>query len=280
MKKHIALIIIFSFLFAAGSLAQTKINPVDSLKEKFEAFNYTEVISKADSLIKFNLNLSNSQLIEILRMKAISEFSLLNDLAAKNSFISILQMNKDYQLDSARTSPKIISFFNDVKAKYLAELNKQEQLNLAADSLYSFKLRQQRERVESKFRNSVIRSLVLPGLGQLYLGEKTKGLLLTSLSAVSLGSMIYFIIDSNNKERDYLNSSDPAAVQNNYDSYNNSYKLRNTSIITFAVLWLYSQIDLLLFSDFNSDQHSISQNLPHFKYDSLNGVQLGYTFRF
>ena len=61
--------------------------------------------------------------------------------------------------------------------------------------------------------------------------------------------MVYFVFDTDSKRNDYLNAIEPSLIESNYDKYNTSYKIRNSLIITYAVIWLYSQLDLLVFSD-------------------------------
>ncbi len=51
------------------------------------------------------------------------------------------------------------------------------------------------------------------------------------------------------KEKDYLIEIDPSLIQIKYDSYNKSYKIRNVLIISYLVIWIYSQLDLFFFND-------------------------------
>ena len=275
------LLFFVTFLLLAGrGFSQTKSSSLDSLRQKLENFDYSGTITLADSLLKFSNNPTASQLIEIYRMKGISEFSLLEDQAARNSFLSILKIDKDYQLDSTKTSPKIITFFDDLKKDFIANYNKQEMYNSEVDSLYTARIRRISEENIDKFKNSIVRSLVIPGWGHLYLGEKVKGTVITTLSSISLAATIYFIIDSNNKFDDYTSSTNPVMSANNLDTYNNSNRWKNISLVTFSVLWLYSQIDILFLHDFNDRNTSVVQNLPSFKYDQLRGIQLSYQFSF
>jgi hypothetical protein len=67
--------------------------------------------------------------------------------------------------------------------------------------------------------------------------------------------MLYFIVDANEKEKAYLSETNSVLIQSNYDKYNKSYKIRNTLIATYAAIWLYSQIDLLFFSNSIGSKH-------------------------
>jgi TM2 domain-containing membrane protein YozV len=120
----------------------------------------------------------------------------------------------------------------------------------------------------------IIRSLIFPGWGQLYNNNKLKGWILTSLGAITISSAVYFIIDSNNKQKKYLNDVNLSTIQNNYNEYNTSYKLKNISIISFIAVWVYSQIDILFFSQNNS------LPLTQLKTNFMNQFQLNFSFSF
>ena len=181
-------------------------------------------------------------------MKAISLYTMNKGGAAKQSFIQILKLNPSYKLDSTNTSPKIISFFNNIKVNLADSLARQKPESSRVDTLYLTKKIPDAEH-EAKLKQAMLRSVLLPGLGHLYRGEKVKGWILTSVGAVSLGAAIYYAVDSNTKEKKYLDETDPALIPSLYSKYNTSYKLRNFSLLSFAAVWLYSQIDLLFFSE-------------------------------
>ncbi|MGA8265918.1 MAG: hypothetical protein WB779_15855 [Ignavibacteriaceae bacterium] len=279
IKKILLLFVILLFL-TAKSFPQIKASSLDSLRQKLENFDYPGTINLADSLLKFTNNPTPSQLIGIYRMKGISEFSLLDNLAAKNSFLSILKIDKNYELDSAKTSPKIITFFDSIKKDFITQYNKQKKYNSEIDSLYSARVKMRSEENINKFKNSMYRSLILPGWGHLYLGEKPKGIILTTLSSASLAAALYFIVDSNSKFNDYVRATDPAVIAGNRKLYYNSNQWKNISLISFSVLWLYSQIDLLFLHDFTDQGTSTAQNLPMLKYDLARGIQLSYQLSF
>ena len=280
MLKKIFLLFAILLLCTIRGISQTNTNSLDSLRQRLENFDYTGTIILADSLLKYSNNPTASQLIEIYRMRGISEFSLLEDQSARNSFLSILKIDKNYELDSAKTSPKIITFFDGIKKTFIAEYNKQEKYNSAVDSLYSAQIRRRSEENINRFKNSMVRSLLLPGLGHLYLGEKPKGIILTTLSSVSLAAVIYFIFDSNNKFDDYEEATDPVVRANNWNLYYDSNRWKNISLVSFAVLWLYSQADLLFSHDYNDQSTSVTENLPKLNYDLVRGIQLSYQFSF
>ena len=277
--KYITTVLIFILVCVSFADAQEN-NPIATLNHQYESFLYTKVVSTADSLLKNPGNFTDGQLIQIYRIKGISEYSLLDENSARKSFLEILNIDSTYKLDSTVTSPKIISFYNNIKKKYLNDIVKKKSFETCGDSLSAKSNFANINRAAEKLRNSMIRSLVLPGTGHLYLGKKAKGIILTSLSAVSLGSMIYFIINTNKKHDAYESETNPSLIPGKYNDYNSSYKMRNASILTFAVLWIYSQVDILFFTDFNQNGDISENRLPGLKYDSQKGFQVSYKFQF
>jgi hypothetical protein len=245
LKFKILLILILSCIsFDINLFAQDANHSISLLKNELESFRYKNVIEHADSIILHSDILSRPTLIEIYRMKATAQFSLSDIEGTKITFLNILNIDTTHTLDPSNTSPKIITFFNQVRHDYLAELSMQKRtLKVKPDTVVIHDVT-----ASLLLKQAAIRSILFPGLGHFYLDQNIKGIALSSLSAVALSSTIYFIIESNNKQKDYLNARDPLLIQTKYNEYNTSYKLRNISIFALAAVWIYTQIDLLFLS--------------------------------
>jgi hypothetical protein len=236
-------IIYLLFLFCTFAAAQHHSNVVEGVATPFKSFQYSEVITIADSVLAQDSLLTATELIEIYRMKALSHFSLGEEIYAKNCFNEILKTDPRFKLDPVQNSPKIISFFNQIKLDYL-----QNQITIKN----STPIEQNNEPLKTTFtlypqkniKSAMVKSVLLPGWGHLYLDKKKSGIPLLLGSIVTLPSMIYFIYDANQKERDYLNETDSDEIQTKYDTYNQAYKIRNGLIAGYALIWLYSQWDL------------------------------------
>ncbi|MHB1686606.1 MAG: hypothetical protein ACYCVH_04435 [Ignavibacteriaceae bacterium] len=262
------------------TFAQQNAVSISSLKNKFESFEYNKVISDADSMLALKNVFSREEQIEIFMMKGISQFSLSDDYGAQKSFKEILIIDPSYTLDSTKVSPKIISFFNGIKSNYQKELSiKTESIKTKTDTVYVPKIITNVEPVNN-IKQAMFRSVLIPGLGHFYLGDNAKGWILTSLSAVTIASSIYFIIDSNKKEKDYLDETNPGLIQQKYDAYNSSYKMKNISILTFAVVWLYSQIDLLFLTPHHSGEKGASLLIPEVRFYSCKNLHVNFRISF
>jgi hypothetical protein len=234
-------ILVLPVLFIAAAYCQ-KVE-ISEIKNRFETFDYKNVIRLSERAIIDQQLYNEDDFIEILTMKAIAHYSLAEEESSKRSFIDILKLKNDFRLDSVKTSPKVISFFQGIKSEFL---NQKDKLNKNSFSFDNPGLLQIEKNI---FVNSFARSVILPGWGHLYLENNPRGWILSSLSAAAFGTMVYFIFDANSKEKKYLNETDQNLIKSKYDDYNSSFKIRNVLIAAFSSLWIYSQVDLLFFSD-------------------------------
>ncbi|HEY6906101.1 MAG TPA: hypothetical protein VI230_01450 [Ignavibacteriaceae bacterium] len=248
------------------------------MKKKFDQFKYVEVVTMANKLLLKKVPFTKADILGIYKLKGISHYSLSEDDAAKKSFIEILRIDTSYTLDSTKISPKIISFYNQVKQNYIQQQKEIEANTVVRiDTVYVPKIEYDAEH-EWKLKNAIARSLIVPGLGHLYLESSFKSVVLTVLGSASLVSSIYYFIRTEDKENKYLVETDPVMIESRYNEYNDSYKKRNISMIAYGVLWLYSQIDLLFFSDNDTSKSVISNST--IGYNDLRGLTLNFRYSF
>lgn len=252
---------------------------IENLTQKFRDFEYTKVIEDALQLLEEREKFSNPELIEIFRMKAISHYALLDDSEARFSFIEILKIDTSYTLDPSYTSPKIITFFNEVKKEYLLSIEGKEEIVTVVKYDTVFVPVTFRDTIsEHNLKHSLVRSIIIPGTGHLYLKSNLKSWVLTFLSVATIGTGIYYIIDTNEKERIYLQETNRSKLAEKYNEYNFSYGMRNLAYISFAALWVYCQIDLLFFLE---DKYpDIYSYLPSVIMLPSDGVFLNYQLKF
>lgn len=280
-KIFFSVIVLLLAVLQIELFSQHSSTELDSIKKKFESFEYKEVISLSDKVLD-PLNLkSPSEKIEILRMRAISQYSLWDENAARESFKEILRINNQYELDSLKNSPKIVSLFKSVKKEFNLETapQKKEAGKINIDSLLNYE-RHKFSIESSSMKAAFTKSLILPGWGHLHTGEELRGWLLISATAITLGSSIYFSVDAYNKEKDYLSATVQPIINDLYTKYNSSYKLRNISLISFAVVWIYSQIDLAYFSNnyFQITSANLEKNINATPFKRSSLIQFTFPF--
>ena len=237
-------LLLIALLSISHAFPQQKTD-IDNIRALYEAFEYRGVIKLSDSVIAEKGTIDKSDLTEILMMKAVSHYVLAEEPQVRKCFIDMLKIDRHLELDSEKVSPKIVSLFKDVKNDFLQTIpeeqkftdSKQENSDQSSNDPILLKFQEQ--------KNSIVRSFIFPGWGHLYSGNTTKGIIISSVALINLGSMIYFIIDANSKEKKYLSATNEDIIKNSYDSYNRSYKTRNILIFSMICVYTYAQVDFL-----------------------------------
>lgn len=271
----------FTLLLPAALDAQPSSKKLAEIEQRFRAQEYDVVLQLSDSLLKSGSALEETNLTRIHEIRAIVYYTrdeLQNSLF---SFLSILEMNPSHQLDPVRTSPKIRTYFEEIRRDFLAKKRLAEQNRSRRQEQIDSLQTAIENRSFARVRGAMIRSIVLPGWGHLHSGKRNKGWTLTALSLGSVGLGTWFSIETASRENDYLNETNPALIQPKYNSFNDAYQMRNSIYLTFAALWIYSQIDLFYFSSDRNTAVPFKKSLTYVPAVSLtrdNRFQLDWRF--
>jgi hypothetical protein len=244
-------------MFITESFSQQAETPLQQVYDRYKNFDYQGVIKSGDQIIKTARNLSRQDSLEIFRLQGLSYYSMTDMSGALHCFISMLRMEPAYQMQIRDNPPKVINFFEEIK-RDLIKSRKEGELNKEEHSGAQKKLSDpESEEFDLKKRNRAIGySLILPGLGHLNSGQTGKGWILLTSGLITLGSSVFFTIDANNKEDDYLEATSVEEIDRKYSDFNQAYKYRNASYLLYAGIWMYTQMDLLFWS--KPDHHKIS----------------------
>lgn len=244
----VLLLLVFSALPAA---AQPLSAETEKLNTLFQEFRYQEVIRQGEEMLDQNPNLPVLEKCEILRLLALSYYVRQDMQGALKNFSEILKLDSNYRLDPIENSPKILAFFEEIHHQFhesgqALTQQKDDSLMVASTVVLTDSLE------KAAFRRMAL-SFVLPGSGQIWRGEKTKGWLMLGGNFALLGASIYFAAETNRLNDQYLQATDRDEISAAYDEYNQAYQKRNLALAGFVVLWLYTQIDFLFLSP-TSDQ--------------------------
>ena len=272
MKNRFLFCTILVCLFSSISFAQQ--HSLDEIRNYYKSFNYQKVIELSETLLSES-SLAKDEIIELETMKAVSHYSLNDETSARKSFIEILKLDKNYSLDPAFISPKIITLFENTKKDFNQIYGDNKPEEKVEDKPAEEKPVQLTQNIP-QYNTPLLKSIILPGWGHLSKNGSMKSWLITAAGLASLGSMIYYIVDAKDKEKQYLNETDPLLIQQKYNSFNKSYKTRNALIATYAAVWLFAQLDLLVFdTGLDSPPLSISPQL-----NQQNNISLSFKMSF
>lgn len=151
---------------------------------------------------------------------------------ARNEFLNLLELDPLARLDSLYISPKIIAVFREAQQGYRSQRQQSRPPDLTHLNLQIA---------------AVKRSLLFPGLGQLYRKQQVKGYSLLASEVVFLGSFIFCQVQYDQARDRYLAETNPSKMQRLYDDVNLYYRGRYASAILAAGVYLYSLFDVLYF---------------------------------
>lgn len=244
---------------------------IENLNKKFMNFDYSEVITQAEQMLSDSV-FNPTELIQIYEMKGIAHFSLGQEEEARSAFMQLLNEEPNYSMDPNKISPKIISFFNEIKVGYQTQLEEEKPIRDSLKIVRDNFLIQQ-----SDYKAALVKNLLLPGWGQFQLGNSSKGIIYSLLSIASSASSVFFIIETNKTEKAYLNETNKNLIEGKYNDYNSAYKTRNLLVATTAIVWIISQLDILFFTELNSQPATFtSGNMPA----KFSEIQLNFSIPF
>lgn len=142
------------------------------------------------------------------------------DLALKE-FYQVLKLVPSWQLDPLEISPKIVEVFEEARRAYV-----------------EWKLRPPAERLSAADLRlaAAWRSLVLPGWGQFFKGQKVRGTGIAAAQFITLAALAVLQIEVNRQHDSYMEKEGHAAV-GAYDDYTRTWRARN--IIGYLAVGIY-----------------------------------------
>lgn len=230
----------FALAPSAGLLAQDRQSLLlDEIQRAYTELHFTEAEIKATSALKEYQRFTQEQLTEIHKILALVYYSQNKEPKARQEFELALSLDPTLELDPLLVSPKILDYYEQLKTAWV---RRQQSRNDVRDS----KMEVRYVLVADPRPAAAIRSVVLPGWGQRYKGEKKKGVLLTTLWGIGVAGSLAAHLARDNAENKYLSEIDPAKVGARFDTFNRLHKIRNNLILFSATVWIYSYIDAIL----------------------------------
>jgi len=89
--------------------------------------------------------------------------------------------------------------------------------------------------------NAMYRSLMCPGLGQIFNGSKTKGYILIGAESAAILGTVALFVQANQKYDDYSNAGIISGPL--YDDYQKAYNTAVLGIGLCAAIWIYGAAD-------------------------------------
>lgn len=192
---------------------------------------YQMVLENIDMILRTMKNIPDSLLMRLYTYQAYSYVALDRKEQALSSFRYLLILNPKLQLDPRFVSPKIIEVL-------------EESRRMRGDSLRLTPPFVPIEQITpTTFKNRAMRSLIYPGMGQLYQQKKTKGYLFLGLETASIIGLVTSHFSVNSAHHKYLDARDQNDIDQRYQDYKFWYQVRFGFAISAVSVWFLNYID-------------------------------------
>lgn len=206
--------------------------PVDSVREAYAQLDYERAEELGRSALEAFERYSLGELAEVHTILGFIAFAR-NDLeGARSAFRSALDLEPSLTLDPRLVSPRIIELFDAVRRSA-------EEPARAGPASIRYVV------VPDRRSSAVLRSLALPGWGQLHLQEPRKGWLLVGLWGTVAAGTVASHLQYRSARTAYLDERSASRVGERGERMDLWYKVRNNLAIGAAGIWLFSVGDAL-----------------------------------
>jgi len=225
-------ILIWINLLLNKSISQTSSDTLlIEIRKLYQNLEYSPAeIKTKQALLNYN-QFTTGELVELHKYLALIYFAQNKLEDSRQQFKTALELSPGLVLSPLYVSPKIIDFFNRIKLSASSETKSNQDLQVR----YII--------VKDRRFPAVLRSTVLPGWGQVYKGDKKKGITLISLWSMGLSGLLITQFKQSQAKQDYLDAVELAEIESRYKTYNNYYKTRNSMALFMSAVWLYAYFD-------------------------------------
>lgn len=207
---------------------------LDAMQDAYERLDYATAERRAREALDAYGAFSADQLVEVHTMLGLILYARNEPLEAREQFQAALSLAPSLELDPLLVSPKTLEFFEGIKTEFAVEGG------AARPPVVRY------VRVRDPRPAATVRSLVLPGWGQLYKGERVKGWALVGLWGATAGGAVTAHVLRSQAHADYLDATDPAEIAERYDTFNTWHQTRNALVLGAAAVWAYAALDALV----------------------------------
>lgn len=209
---------------------------VETIWSAYQQLNYAAAADSARAALDAYDAYSRNELAEIHTILGLIEYSQNQPQDARDQFTAALSLNSDLTLDPLMVSPKILTFFEELRDEF-SQMRSNE--TPSADAVrYVI--------VEDRRSEAALRSMVLPGWGQLHKGDRAKGVVLLGLWGTLAGGTVAAHLLRADAGRAYDAARTPADALDRFGTFNTWHKTRNALLLGTAGVWVYSYVDALI----------------------------------
>lgn len=221
----------------AAPLAAQPADPADLMRAMRDAVaradDATAEARAREALARYEA-LSPDQLVEVHTTLGILLHARDEAIEARRQFEAALSLRPDLELDPVLVSPKTIDFFDEIRA---------EVAPTAGEPVRSATIRY--VAVPDPRPTAALRSLAVPGWGQIGKGDRTRGIAFATAWGVGLAGTLGSHLARADARRAYLAAGTPEEATALYADYDRWHKARAAFALGTGVVWAAAVVDAL-----------------------------------
>ena len=219
---------------AAPARAQAPTDPVAPLRQAYEALDFAAARARGQALLGDPAGLSPSHLVETHTLLALVAFAQADTATTRLHFQAALSLDPRLRLDPVLVAPNALAFFEAVRA---ASAGPPPAAGAAA---LRYVL------VQDRRPAAALRSMLLPGWGQLYAGRRGRAAAFGGAFALTAGGAAAAHLRYDRLYARYEAADDPDAVGAAYDRANRWLHARNNLLVGAGVVWAAAYVEALV----------------------------------
>ncbi len=233
---RIFLLCFYSFSICMVLLADAKAVErliLANLQSLYDARRFEELVEYGNDLLKNPDQLYREERIAVHSYLGFSYVILRRELEAKHHFIEWLKIEPEAQLDPVLVPPNIIRVF---------QLAKDARQKESASSLSTASNKQDRWLL---MKPVISRSLIFPGWGHYYAGDKAKGMIIMGTETVLLIGCYLAHQNYLETQQDYYQERDIAQMTEKFRQYQYANRWQWSFITGAIIVYAGTQYDIL-----------------------------------
>ena len=210
---------------------------IQDIRSAYERVDFDVAESRIKEALDNYEQFSPSELAQIYVFSALVNYAQNNRTEAQAQLGLAIQLNPEVEVDPILAPPGLVEMAARIKTLMAESGNELEE----EPELRYLVLADPRP-------GAALRSMILPGWGQLYKGQKRKGYSLVGAWGLTAGGTLVAHILRASAENDYLDAATTDEALRLYDDFNRWHQVRNNLFLASAGIWVYSYIDALVFN--------------------------------
>ncbi len=234
LSLHIALLMLMAALICplTTRAQRSNVQEIEDIRSAYENLDLEVAEARIEAALDDFSRFSPVELGQIYIISALIHFSRGDEAGTREQLAFALQVNPNLMLTSRDTPPQVITLFEQLQAEKAASAGPEPELRYLV--------------MQDPRPAAVMRSMILPGWGQLYKNEKRKGLMLMSAWGVTSAGTLIAQLQRHRAEDAYLSAETLEELNARYPKFDRWHKARNNLLVAASAIWVYSYVDALL----------------------------------